>query len=170
MKEIIKDNKSILIVFVGILLLIIAAIILVINSNKKIFDLPSVSSKFISYYADIDLEELENENIDYYFSIPSSEITNGLLLSNFNPNEYIEDSEITPCLLLVLSDLSKEQIDDYYDSLNAFIISYTNSDSQKEELVSLYKNSILRKGKNYIYFIMGDNASIMEKELLYLYK
>ena len=37
-------------------------------------------------------------------------ITNGLLLSNFNPNEYNEENEITPCLLLVLSDLSKEQI------------------------------------------------------------
>lgn len=165
-----KNNKSILIVFVGILLLIITAIILIINSNKKTFDLPSVSSKFVGYYSDISLEEMENENIDYYFSIPSSEITNGLLLSNFNPNEYNEENEITPCLLLVLSDLSKEQINDYYDSLNAFITSYINSNSQKEELISLYKTSILRKGKNYIYFIMGDNASIMEKELLYLYK
>ena len=172
MKEIIKNNKSVLIVFIGILILVVMGIILIVRNDNKTFDLASVSSQFTGYYSDINLEELEKENIDYYFSIPTSEIENALLLSNFNPNEYSvnDEEEITPCLLLLLSDLSKEELNEYYDSLNAFIISYTNSDSQNKELVSLYKNAILRRGYNYIYLIMGENNKILESELMRLYK
>ena len=169
MKEIIKNNKSIFIVFIGIILLVIVAIILIISSNKKTFDLSEVSKQFTKYYSDIHLEELEKENIDYYFSLPSSELDEALLLSNFNPNELDSESEDSPCLLLVLNNLSKEDINEYYEALNAFVISYDNVEDNNE-LVSLYKKSILMKGKNYIYFIMGNNNKVMEKELLRLYK
>lgn len=171
MKEIIKNNKGFLIIFIGIILLIVMAIILISNKNHKTFYMSEISSQFTNYYSDDNLQELEKENIDSYFSLPSSEMTDAILLSNFDPNNLvIEEESYSPKLLLVISNIDKDKVKEYYESLNAFVISYTSSDRVNEELISLYKNSILKDGSNYIYFIMGDDSKIMERELLSLYK
>ena len=73
-------------------------------------------------------------------------------------------------LLLLLTDLSIEKVNEYYDSLDGIIYVYTNNDSLDESISSLYENAILKRGKSYVYLIIGEENNIMEQELLNLYK
>ncbi len=164
-----SNNNYYISLLVAIATLVLIAILIIIFKNDKKFDLNKVKEQFISYYADEGLQELEKDNLDYYFQIPSSEIDNSLLLSNFNP--YNMDEEKTSHkLLLLLTDLSIEKVDEYYDSLDGIIYVYTNNDSLDESISSLYENAILKRGKSYVYLIIGEENNIMEEELLNLYK
>ncbi len=164
-----SSNNYYISLLVAIASLVLIAVLIIIFKDDKKFDLNKVKEQFISYYVDEELQELEKDNLDYYFQIPSSEIDNGLLLSNFNP--YNMDEEKTSHkLLLLLTDLSIEKVDEYYDSLDGIIYVYTNNDSLDESVTSLYKNAILKRGKSYVYLIIGEENNIMEQELLNLYK
>ena len=46
----------------------------------------------------------------------------------------------------------------------------TNSKDNDKKLAKKYEKAILKKGKNYVYLLLGDNPKDMEKKLLELAK
>lgn len=164
-----SNNNYYISLLLAIALLLVIAVLIVIFKDDKKFDLDKVKEQFMSYYVDNGLQELDKDNFDYYFQIPSSEIENGILLSNFDPYN-IDEEHNSSKLLLLITDLTIEKVDEYYDSLNGLLYVHSNNDKLDNYLTSLYKNAILKRGKSYVYLIIGEDNDIMEQELLRLYK
>ena len=164
-----KKFKNIYIFLAIILVLVIIAIIIIAFKENKNFDLNEVKDQFISYYVDDNLVQVEKDNIDYYFSLPSSEMENVLLLSNFDPTN-IEEEHGNLRLILLINDISIEKVDEYYDSLDGIKYVYSNNENINKEIASLYNNAILKRSTSYVYLILGEENKIMEDELKRLYK
>ena len=58
-------------------------------------------------------------------------------------------------------------MDNYYDSLLGFI-DLNKDNSEDKKIAKLFNKAILKKGKNYVYLVLGDNPKEMEKKLLEL--
>lgn len=163
------NNKCYYIIIIAIIVLVITAILIIAFKDDKNFDLDKVKEQFLSYYIDDDIHEIEKDNIDYYFAIPSGEIDSALLLSNFDPND-IDDENDSLRLIFLIPNIGIEKVDEYYDSLDGFVYAHINNNNLSKKEINLYKNAILKRGKSYVYLILGKDNKIMEQELLRLYK
>ena len=168
----INKTKKILIILIPVLIIIAIIILITSNKNKKNYDLTEIEKTFTSYYQDINLESLSEEDITLYFTLPIKTDDHALLLSNFNPNIELTEEEEEPNLLLIITDLDKDMLNEYYDAIEGFVGSYIKiyDGTEDNKLVNLYNDAILTKGKDYFYLIMGTKNNELEEELNKLYK
>ena len=84
----------------------------------------------------------------------------------------ISDELEEPNLLLIITDLKKDKLKEYYEAIEGFVGSYTKNYDEKQEnkLINLYNEAILKKGKDYFYLIIGTKKTEFEEELNRLYK
>ena len=153
-----------------LLILIITFLFVFKKFDKKSYDLNEVEERFLKYYSDINFESKSNDEMLEYFSIPITNANEALLVGNFNPNLEISEDIEDPNLLFIVTNLEENELNEYYDAMKAFVSSYTEKENDNEALVELYEKSILKKGNNYFYFIIGNNNTVIERELLELYK
>jgi flagellar basal body-associated protein FliL len=168
-----KQNNKLLFILILVIIIISTVLYLVItNLNRKSYDIYEVEKEFCKYYSDIELESKTDEEIMHYFSIPINSSDKAILLSNFDPNIEIGEESKEPNLLLLFTDLDKNRLNEYYESLEGFIGSYTNKYDKDTEnkLIELYSNSILKKGNNYFYLLIGTKNGEFEEELNRFYK
>ncbi len=161
-----RNNK--IIILIGLLLIVLLVLFLITSSFfSKEYDLVEVEKVIDNYYSEIEVETKNDEDLMLYFGLSIDDSV--LLMSNFNPNEDIKDIS-EPNLLLIINKIDKDKVNEYYDALKAFTLSYTERENDKEELVKLYESSILKKGDNYVYYIIGTKNIEMEEDLNKLYK
>ena len=92
------------------------------------------------------------------FGTDFDELSDAVFMSNIKlEDKFTED---TMMIVVINTDNSKY----YYDLLKSHIDSYMMY-SEDEILLELYSNSILVKEKNYVYFIVGNEAKAIEKEI-----
>ena len=166
-----KIKRYMLIFIIVIIILSLSYIISknFISKNNKKYDVNIVEKRFLDYYSDLNFESFQSNDVALYFTISPPITSETVMIGNFNPNEEIKDELIDPNIILLISNITKDECNEYYDALSAFILSYKDGVNIDEKLSNLYKNAILKKGDNYIYLIIGTYSNTIEKELNELY-
>lgn len=159
----------VLIIVVAISIIAIAAVLLskaTKKNNDKSYDLEQIKEDFLVEYDNLNLEEMDKFDINYYFGIDVEAISDYLFLGD---NYYLsQEKELQqPKNLIGIIKTNQEQ--DYYYILESYIESSKNNTSEKE-LLDLYDKAIIKKSKNYVYIILSDDPKQIEDKLLKYYK
>lgn len=164
-----KLNKKmkISLTFILIIFIIILSTTLVLfNKSRVRFNIEESEKKLLSDYRYLDLYTLDEFDISLYFGLELKEIPSSLFLTDFELNKE-EPAAFNPKVLVVI--INSNTPSEYYD----FFKDYSNmniNNSEDKKVVKFYKNAILKKGKNYMYFIAGKDKKDIEKTILNLKK
>lgn len=160
-----KKKKIILIASIAFLLVFIVGMIILINNNRKVkFDLDKIEKEMLKEYKELDIRTFDQYDISMYFGLDFNEIPSSLFLSDFVENAE-EPKPFSPKILIII--INTKEVDNYYDSLLGFI-DLNKDNSEDKKIAKLFNKAILKKGKNYVYLVLGDNPKEMEKKLLEL--
>ena len=160
-----NKKKITLIVSIAFLIIFIIGMIILINNNRKSkFDLDKIEKEMLKEYKELDIRTFDQYDISMYFGFDFNEIPSSLFLSDFAENPE-EPKPFSPKILIII--INTKDVDKYYDSLLGFIDLNKNNNEDKK-IAKLFNKAILKKGKNYVYLVLGDNPKEMEKKLLEL--
>ncbi len=163
-----QHSKKIILIIVIIAIIAIAVLVLLkINRDaNRSYDLEQVKEDFLKDYVDLNLEEMDQFDINYYFGIDVETISDYLFLSD---NYYLSQEEELQQPKNLVGIVKTDQVDDYYNVLESYIESSKNSTTEKE-LLDLYDKAIVKKDKHYVYIILSNDAKEIEDKLLTYYK
>jgi len=169
-KEKHKFNKRLFLIILFIVL-ILGLIVFIGISNSKIdkYDLTKISQKIENHYKDENLEIVHEEDVISYFPIPTEYMSTSVLAANFNPNVEQDDYK-NAHLIFFVTELKKNDRDDVYEFLEGFAKSYSMKYVEDADLEEIMANAIVKKGKDYVYLILGSRNKEMEEDLLSLMK
>lgn len=161
-------NKNVLIVGIVALIVFVLGCLLLFNknSNKTKFDLDLVQKEFMKEFKEYDVREFDQYDISMYFGLDFNEIPSSLFISDFSEDPD-EPKPFAPKVLIIV--INTQDAEDYYDSLLGFV-DLNKNNLEDKKLAKKYEKAILKKGKNYVYLLLGDNPKDMEKKLLELAK
>ena len=180
--------------FVAAIVIAILVILLVVKKEEKAFDLDFIKTEFLRFYGD-DEENTEDatsvletsdgviigedEEEGNRFEEKNDGIVNVndgdevLILKNFDSGDEVSEDVVEPMFILVVN---SGDLDKYYEEINNYLVSNTENlnelreEALGERLFRLVRGAILKKEKNYLYFIMADDAELVERELLSMKK
>ena len=157
------SKKVKILIIIAIVVAATIAIVLMIKPNKeKSFDIEELRKQSLSYYEDYELRILDFMDMTALFGIDKDNDENSMFLANIL-NEEIKKEDMFILIVMNTND------SDYYDIFQSYVDSEKNYEDN-EKILELFNNSILKKGKNYTYFILGDNPKEIEKDILLQYK
>ncbi|MBR4178897.1 MAG: hypothetical protein IKR57_06090 [Bacilli bacterium] len=157
------SKKVKILIIIAIVVAATIAIVLMIKPNKeKSFDIEELRKQSLSYYEDYELRILDFMDMTALFGIDKDNDENSMFLANIS-NEEIKKEDMFILIVMNTND------SDYYDIFQSYVDSEKNYEDN-EKILELFNNSILKKGKNYTYFILGDNPKEIEKDILLQYK
>ena len=169
-KEKHKFNKKIFLIIPFIILIIGLIVFIGISSSKiKEYDITKISQKIESHYKDENLEIIKEEDVINYFPIPSEYFNSSILATNYNPNVDQDDYK-NAHLIFFVTKLNKKDRDDIYEFLEGFAKSYSMKYVKNADLEEMMANAIVKKGKDYVYLVLGSRNKEMEEDLLSLMK
>jgi hypothetical protein len=128
------------------------------KKDMKSFDFIKIESQMKRNYEEAGLNTLDFIDITSLFGIDNSEIPNSIFLGNINAEEMNKEN-----MMLVIV-MNTNNVDYYYDSLYSYIES-NKMNLDNEKILKLFDSAILKKGLNYVYLIIAENAKLVEKEL-----
>ena len=154
-----------IIIIALIVLIFLFIVFMIINNSKKTkFDLKVLEEKMIKEYKEYDIRTFDQYDISMYFGFDYNDIPSSLFLSDF-----VEDPEepkpFAPKILIII--INTQKVDDYYDNLLGFV-DLNKNNLEDKKMAKLYEKAIIKKGKNYVYLVLGDNPKDIEKKLLEL--
>lgn len=158
-----KNKKKI--IFIGILLLVIVLIIIffVTKANKKSYDVAAVQEQCIRYYSENGIRIMDFVDMTALFGTDLDESSDAMFLSNI---DTLDDPTLDSMIIVLINTDDPEY---YYDIFRSYLDSYIMN-LEDLEVVQMYRDSVLKKGNNYVYFILGKDAKIIESEISVHYK
>lgn len=157
-----KKVKLIIIISTIVVLATIVGIAILRTSKNKRFDIEELRKQSLSYYEEYEPRLLDFMDMTALFGIDVDNNDDNLLIANISSDEFEKENMF---ILIVMNTNDKS----YYDVFQSYVDSMKNH-IDKEEILELFNNSILKRGNNYIYFILGNNPNEVEKEILLQYK
>lgn len=157
-----KKVKLIIIISTIVVLATIVGIAILRTSKNKSFDIEELRKQSLSYYEEYEPRLLDFMDMTALFGIDVDNNDDNLLIANISSDEFEKENMF---ILIVMNTNDKS----YYDVFQSYVDSMKNH-IDKEEILELFNNSILKRGNNYIYFILGNNPNEVEKEILLQYK
>ena len=158
-----KNNKKMMIIGSIIASIVIVIILCFAFPSSKRYDIAGIQSQCIKYYETNGLRIMDFIDMTNLFGTNFDELSDSIFMSNINiDEEFTEDA----MMIVVINDENSQY---YYDLFKSHVDSYLMY-SEDEILNELYKNSILAKGKNYMYFIVSKDAKTIESEINTFYK
>ena len=156
-------SKKLIITISSIAIVVALSIIFILTINKnndsKKYDFEKIENQLLrSYSEDNGLRKLDFMDISSLFGIDEQEIPDSLFLGNISPEENVKED----MMLIIL--INTDNVDYYYDSLYSYIDSYKLY-LEDENIIKLFDESILKKGSNYVYLIIGEDPSLLLKEI-----
>lgn len=159
-----KNKKNIIILITVLIVIVIAVAIFVFSKlSFKSYDIPAIEEQCIRYYTDRNIRTMDFIDMTSLFGTNIEETSDAVFLSNMNVEEEINSESM---MIIVMN---TEDSSYYYDLFKSHLDSYMMY-NDNEELLTLYENAILVKGKNYVYFIIDKEAEVIEKEINMHYK
>ena len=141
-----KRSKKIFIIFIVLIILLSITLFIIFPFSTKRYDVDAIESQLLKYYSDRELRVMDFVDMTALFGTDFDDTSDVVFLGNVS---------------IVINNDNPEY---YYDLLRSHIDSYLMYSDDKI-LNKLYKNAILVKGKKSIYFIVGIDAKIIEKEI-----
>lgn len=159
------QNKKKIIIIISILVCVFSVVVLLFVSpfSSKRYDIESIESQCIQYYENVGLRVMDFIDMTTLFGTNFDELSDATFMSNININEEFNDNS----MMIVV--INNENSSYYYDLFKSHVDSYLMY-SEDVKLTKLYENSILVKGNDYMYFIVGNDAKTIEKEINVFYK
>lgn len=160
------NKKKVIVISSALILFSVLVVILFISFNKKIvksYDIEVLKEQTIRYYDDQGIRLMDFIDTTNQFGISNIDIDNSLFMSNISNEEQLSSD----MLMLVVMNTNNPTY--YYDIFQSYID--TNKlNITEEDTLELFNKSILVKGDNFVYFIVGKDSKTMEKEINLLYK
>ncbi len=153
-----KNKKKVIIIAIVICIILIVGLYFTFSFSSKRYDIDAIENQCLNFYNDKNLRVMDFIDMTALFGTDFDELSDAVFMSNIKlEDKFTED---TMMIIVINTDNSKY----YYDLLKSHIDSYMMY-SDDEILLELYSNSILVKEKNYVYFIVGNEAKVIEKEI-----
>lgn len=151
-----------IIVFVAIILLLLL-IFLLRGLNKSLtYDLNSLNRILTNEYVDLHFFEMDRMDVLELFGYEKEEAgEDALYLKSLEMD--IDGNDITESINQVVI-INTENYQYYYDIFDSYLESY-RMNAENKEAYDLYNNAILKCDKNYVYLIVGEKASEIEKDI-----
>jgi len=156
-------SKKLIITISSIALIVALAVIFILSINKnnniKKYDFEKIENQLLRFYSEEKgLRKLDFMDISSLFGIDEQEIPDSLFLGNITTEENVKED----MMLIIL--INTSEVDYYYDSLYSYIDSYKLY-LEDENIIKLFDEAILKKGSNYVYLIIGEDPSLILKEI-----
>lgn len=153
-----KRSKKIFIIFIVLIILLSITLFIIFPFSTKRYDVDAIESQLLKYYSDRELRVMDFVDMTALFGTDFDDTSDVVFLGNVSIDQpYSEDS-------MIVAVINNDNPEYYYDLLRSHIDSYLMYSDDKI-LNKLYKNAILVKGKKSVYFIVGIDAKIIEKEI-----
>ena len=153
-----KTIIGILTVFVSILLIVLV-VILVNKFKVKSYDIDSLKNDLVASYDELNLVEMDHIDVLSSFGFEKSEVDDALFLKSLVLDD--EGNDVTKDINYIIL-MNTEKYQYYYEIFESHIdsnVMYT----EDKKLFKLYsKNSIIKRDKNYVYFILSKKSKDIE--------
>lgn len=155
-----NNKKNVLLSVLGILLIMIITVVINVVSNIswKQYDIGAIQEQNLRYYSDNGLRIMDFIDMTSMFGISLDETNEATFLSNINP---LDEPTLDSMIVVVINTDSPEY---YYDIFRSYLDSYILN-LEDLDVVNMYKDAVLEKGDNYVYFILGQEAKLIESEI-----
>ena len=159
-----KKNKKYIII--GIIIVIVFTVLFVVIKNskkeeKKSFNISSITDFIVKGYDD--LREMDFIDITTLFGMSNvSEEDEALFFTNIDLTSGIDTNSV----MVIVVNTDNES--DYYGVFDSFLTSYKYNTDEKE-LLDFYDTVILKQGDGFVYFLMGENPELFEREIYSFY-
>ena len=155
-----NNKKNVLLSVLGILLIMIITVVINVVSNIswKQYDIGAIQEQNLRYYSDNGLRIMDFIDMTSMFGISLDETNEATFLSNINP---LDEPTLDSMIVVVINTDSPEY---YYDIFRSYLDSYILN-LEDLDVVNMYKDAVLEKGDNYVYFILGQEAKLIENEI-----
>ena len=156
-----RTITGILAAFAGILLVVI--LIGLFNKFKiKTYDVNELKDALIDEYSDLYLTEMDHVDVLSMFGFEKNEVEDALYLKSLKLDD--DGNDITENInYIIIMNTDKYQY--YYEIFESHIDS-TIMYTEDKKLLKLYdKNVILKKDKNYVYFIVSKKSKDIEETI-----
>ena len=161
-----KKIKVILTLIITVLVIILITTFALFIKNKPKFDTVELEKELLNDYRHLDIYALDQFDISLYFGLDYLDIPSSLFLTDFAIEEGKEEP-FNPKVVIIV--INSNDIQKYYDYFKDYInMNVNNAEDKKTK--DFYKNAILKKGNNYLYFIAGKEKKNIEKTILDLKK
>ena len=143
-------------------LLIVLVVILVNKLKIKSYDVKELKDNLISSYEELSLSEMDHVDVLSTFGFEKNEVEDALFLKSLVLDD--EGNDVTKNINYIIV-MNTEKYQYYYEIFESHIdsnVMYT----EDKKLFKLYsKNSILKKNKNYVYFIVSKKSKDIEETI-----
>lgn len=155
-----NNKKTVLLIVICLTLLMVltVAINVISNVSWKEYNVGAVQEQCIRYYEEKGIRLMDFIDMTNMFGISLDEASDATFLSNI---DTFEDPTLDSMMIIVINTDSPEY---YYDIFRSYLDSYILN-LEDLDVVNMYKDAVLEKGDNYVYFISGQEAKLIENEI-----
>lgn len=153
-----KNKKIIIVISIIVCIVLVIGLYISFSFSSKRYDISAIQNQCLKFYGDKNLRVMDFIDMTALFGTDFDELSDAVFMGNIKLEENYTDDTI---MIVVINTDNSEY---YYDLLKSHVDSYMMY-SEDEILLKLYSESILVKEKNYVYFIVGKEAKVIEKEI-----
>ena len=153
-----KTIIGILTIFVSILLIVLV-VILVNKFKVKSYDIDSLKKDLVASYDELNLVEMDHVDVLSSFGFEKSEVDDALFLKSLVLDD--EGNDVTKDINYIIL-MNTEKYQYYYEIFESHIDSNVMYTEDKKLLKLYSKNSIIKRDKNYVYFILSKKSKDIE--------
>ena len=155
-----KDKK--MFITIGIIIAIVLVVVYCVikssvHKEVKSYNIESINNLMINGYDNV--REMDFIDITTLFGIDISDRENSVFVTNV---EDLSNGINKDTMLVVVMNTNNTK--EYYDIFQSFIDSYKFNTFDKETL-DYYDKVIIKKGDGFVYFLMGSDPIMIEKEI-----
>lgn len=154
-----ESNKSIIIITIIVIMILTMIYSILLDSKDvilKTYNIESITNLINKGYDNV--REMDFIDMTTLFGTEFEKNDNMLFLTNMQDVNNID----TKSMILVV--MNTDEVESNYDILQSFLDSYKLNTDDKE-LLDYYDTAILKKGENYVFFILAEDPTMMEREI-----
>lgn len=162
-----KNNRKWIILGIVGIVLVIAVVVFVVLSRKPETNFGRISDMFLRFYSDEGVVEMNSEEVFDKLGMRVREGDEKVVLGNFVIGDENAGEIEEPIMILYVENNDRKVIEEKYEALENFLTHIgENEDNYGEKNVELSMKAILQREGNYLYFLVGNDAELLERELL----
>lgn len=151
------NKKTIIMIIISVIVVsLISVILFIVLKPKKSYNVEAIKTEMIRYYDN--LRFMDFVDLTELFGLDISDTENSVFLSNIEL-----EKDISPDTIVIIV-INTKDTEFYYDIFKSFVDSYKlNTDDM--DMLNYYDKVKLVQGEGYIYFLMGEDTVMLEKEI-----
>ena len=147
---------------------LIAAMVLVFIFLPNRFEADSnkISDMFLRFYEEQNVAKMDKKEVGDKLGMMIEENDDVVAVGNFVIGDDLAEDFSDPLMILFFRDNDRKRLMEKYENLENFLAYIgENEEIYGERNVDLSMKAILRQEEDYLYFLVGDDTELLEREL-----